>query len=85
MKHLEDEQEQAPIEAFQEWNKAADALRAVRRDLIGRRVRYVGMFGNAELQPEGRITDVIAGGFKVSLDGRPQPADVMHPGDLVFI
>ena len=69
---------------FGEWRRAAEAAATHRDAMKGRRIRFVGMFGNATSQPEGRIKDVTAAGFKVLWDGSTVP-EWIDPDSVVFI
>lgn len=76
--------ESEALSVFREWRVAVDAAAALRDAMKGRRVRFVGMFGNAAHQPEGRIKDVTSAGFKVLWDGAPAP-EWIDPDSVVFL
>lgn len=69
---------------FGEWLSAVEAAAALRNAMKGRRVRYVGLFRNAENPVEGVIKDVTSAGFKVQWDGTKK-ADWVHPDGVEFI
>ncbi len=72
-----------PVDDYTALMEALAAASALRSRITGRRVRFVGMLGNAADQPEGRIKSVAAGGFTVRWDeGRTEQ---VHPDSLVFI
>lgn len=73
-----------PLKAFAQWRAAVDAAAVLRDSMKGRRVRFVGMFGNATTQPTGRIKDVTAAGFKILWDGSTT-AEWIDPESVVFI
>ncbi|MGY4543238.1 hypothetical protein ACVWY0_003171 [Arthrobacter sp. UYNi723] len=72
------------LSSFREWRVAVDAAAALRDAMKGRRVRFVGMFRNASVQPEGRIKDVTSAGFKIEWDGGTQ-SQWIDPDSVVFI
>lgn len=72
------------LDVFREWRAAVDAAAALRDAMKGRRVRFVGMFRNATTQPEGRVKDVTAAGFKIQWDGTTT-AEWIDPDSVVFI
>lgn len=69
---------------FGEWLSAVEAAAALRDAMKGRRVRYVGMFRNAENPVEGVIKDVRSLGFKVQWNNTKN-ADWVHPDGVEFI
>lgn len=69
---------------FGEWLSAVEAAAALRDAMKGRRVRYVGLFRNAENPVEGVIKDVRSLGFKVQWDSTKK-ADWVHPDGVEFI
>lgn len=73
-----------PLSAFREWRGAVDAAAALRDAMKGRRIRFVGMFGNASHQPTGRIRDVTSAGFKVLWDESTH-TEWIDPDSVVFI
>lgn len=72
------------LSSFREWRVAVDAAAALRDAMKGRHVRFVGMFGDAASQPEGRIKDVTSAGFKVQWHGSTQ-AEWIDPDSVRFI
>lgn len=72
-----------PLTSFREWRGAVDAAAALRDAMKGRRVRFVGMFGNAATQPTGRIKDITAAGFKILWDGSTV-AEWIDPESVIF-
>lgn len=72
------------LDSFREWRSAVDAAAVLRDAMKGRRVRFVGMFRNASSQPEGRIKDVTAAGFKIQWDDGPS-SQWIDPDSVVFI
>jgi hypothetical protein len=77
--------ETEPLTLFREWRSAVDAAAARRDAMKGRRVRFVGMFGNATSQPEGVIKDVTSAGFKVLWNNGATRAEWIDPDSVVFI
>ena len=71
------------LDAFRTWRGAVDAAAALRKAMIGRHVKYVGMLRNAE-PIEGRIQTVTAAGFGVRWDDS-KTTDIVHPDSVVFI
>ncbi len=71
------------LAAFRAWLGAVEAANALRKSLVGRRIKFVGMLRSAQEQTQGRITRVSAGGLGVKWDdGR---VEVVHPDSVVFI
>jgi hypothetical protein len=76
--------EDEALTLFREWRTAVDAAAALRHAMVGRRIRFVGMFRNAITQPDGRIKDVTAAGFKIQWDGTTQ-TEWIDVDSVVFI
>lgn len=72
------------LNLFGEWLSAVEAAAALRDAMKGRRVRYVGLFRNAENPIEGVIKDIRALGFKVQWDNSKK-TDWVHPDGVEFI
>ena len=72
------------LDAFRTWRGAVDAAAALRKAMIGRRVKYVGMLRNNREHRQGRINNVTSAGFSVQWDAT-RTTDIVHPDSVVFI